>query len=694
MRCSKCHHYLGLIQNFCPKCGTVVTAEQKKRGLITFGIFVLLFLAFIPVIYYYTSDNAQLHKYSNLFNFGMIVFSALIATEIVAIIYWIMAKIVRLIKKQPVFGSMVVGVVLILVGMGFYLYGGRGPVTMPDNVGVISGAIFSNRSEAAPVAIEYPINKKGKTVRTLAYPGEINLFVKKGTSLATVENIVKQYNGKILTQIPKLGFYMIGVDAGSEASIIQKLINNQGTILLSAVPNLVVHGSAVVDLSGTGKTNPREIVTALISTPDPNAKVIVAQLDNFVPLTKKDNNTVNIKNYDSFGSSNSHGAKVYDAMKSVLGNTPVMQVHVGGWPCDRMPAEYCSSAERTVNALAATIAGAEINGQKVTVNLSYNAAPQTTDPKEFAAANLPNSWAAAQWQGYEEQLYGVLKSSDWAKNGKVILNQSAGNGVKLVDKDGNVLDSDRLNVSGPINNLKQKYPEIQGAVGFYGALNAKTGALEEYSNYGTGVTFVKLLPNSPPGTSFAAPLATAVGFKTWTAHDFGPNVINDAVRATARKTAEFQNFDAVTKAWFYRYVENLEENRVNAAALEKKLNESTKKLIEVQSQEQADQSAGSPSANPFSLFGIGEPVIPEPPPVDINDIGGQQSLISDCERWGPRVGETCDTAKQPIPPPPVIAPLVPSGSGGISPPPNFDIDNMDVSGQTTDPCRWGGPGCP
>lgn len=568
----------------------------------------------------------------------------------------------------------------------YYCFGGYWSKTMPNNVGLISGAIFHNQLELMPVVIEYPINKKGKTISASAYPGQINLFFKKDTALATVESIIKQYGGKILTQIPKLGFYMMEVEKGSEATIIRKLLNEQESILLSATPNFEVQGSAVVDLSGTGKINPREIVTALISTPDPNAKVIVAQLDNFVPLSKNDKNIVNSKNYGSFGSPDSHGAKVYEAMKSVIGNTPVMQVHVGGWPCDRMPSDYCSSAERTVNALAATVAGAEINGQKVAINLSYNAAPKTTDPEKFDAANLPNSWAAAQWQGYEEQLYNVLKSSDWAKKGNVILNQSAGNGIKLVDKDGEVIDSKGLNVSGPISNLKQKYSEVHGAVTFSGALNAKTGDLEEYSNFGTGVSFVRLLPNSPPGTSFAAPLSTAVGFKTWTKYDdYKPNIINDAVRAYARKTAEFYKLDATTKAWFYRYVENLEENQINANALEKKLDASTKKLIDIQSQEKAGQSAGSPS---FDL----NPQVPKPPDPWLYDTDHDGIMTTEEEKRYLKDLQG-DTPIYSLPP--VIKPIdfSHSSGGGVSPAPIIDLERDTSAQQTQDPCRWGGPGC-
>lgn len=543
------------------------------------------------------------------------------------------------------------------------------PQTFSDDAGMLEGAFFSDKSESETVMITYT-DKKGNERAAYAYPGEINIFVEKETELAAVVDVVERHSGKILSQIPEIGFYMVRVIKGSEAETIQKLLD-ENEIVLSAAPNLVVQGS-MVDLSGTGKADPGDIVTALISTPDPNAKVIIAQLDNFVPLGNSSN--VNSRNYGSFGSEDSHGYQVYNTIKSVVGEEPIMPVHVGGWPCDRMPSALCSSSERTVNALAATVAGAEINGQKVNINLSYNVVPKTTDPAEFATADDPrsNSWATSRWQGYEEQLYGVLRASDWAKGGNVVLNQSAGNGVNLVDEDGRVIDTKGMDLSNPIKDLKQKYPEVNSYVNFAGALDFDTGEIKPYSNFGTGVTYVKIKPGSPEGTSFAAPILTGVGYMGWDQnYEYGPDIINNAVRQFAVKTANSYKLDEVSKAWFYRYVENLEENQINANALEKRLDTTTQRLIEEQSKEN---------------FGTA---------------------------------------------PPVLAPLVPSGNGGLSPAPNINIDDMDVSdtqsnspswdqpqnfpeivipeppdpwavdldnidttgGQTTDPCRWGGPGC-
>jgi hypothetical protein len=122
MRCLKCGKYLRLIQKFCPKCGTAVTAEQKKKALITFGIWVLLFLLFLPVVYYFSTKNPQLQGYSNLYIFSVAAFLSLVAVEIIALIYWIIASIVRFIIRQPIFGSIVVGAIFIVIGFGVYFY--------------------------------------------------------------------------------------------------------------------------------------------------------------------------------------------------------------------------------------------------------------------------------------------------------------------------------------------------------------------------------------------------------------------------------------------------------------------------------------------------------------------------------------------------------------------------------------------
>ena len=678
MLCPKCKKTIPMFSKFCPKCGTEakLTIANKRdwraTKIINWGLILsVLIMITTIVIAVAIKDKSDQEPYRTAFVivfticlvvFGLSLLAALIKPLIIKI---------GSIDEHPAKGStalfvLVCFIVLLCWGGYKFVIEISKPKPFPDSAGLLAGAILYSEKEPAPVTITYT-NEKGQSVSALAYPGEINIFVKTQTTTSTaVADMIKPYNGTILSQIPKLGFYIIGVEDGKEAETIKDLLKNQKKLVLSAAPNVVVQGSAVVDLSGTGKTDPGTVFPALISSPDPKAKIIVAQLDNFVPLASSDKNKVNVKNYENFGSPDSHGAQVLNAMKPIIGNTPVMQVHVGGWPCS-MPSDLCSSAGHTVNALAAVVAGAEMNGQKVDVNLSYSLSPRTTDPDKFTTARLAktNSWATDQWKSYEDQLYNVLNNSEWAKKGNVILNQSAGNGAQLVDADGQVLKSVGMNVTNALNDLKQKYPKIQGAVNLVAALDNKTGQLAWYSNFGTGVTEVKLSPNSPDGTSFAAPLITGASLNAWKQVEFGPNVVNTAVRNFAKQTADFYNFDAKTKKQFYSYVEYFEEVQKGKAAEEKLRQEDMKTLIELNAKHSAENPPDDPCApdlntgevdeclclgicggvSPSIKPDIGVPLtIPEPPPVDINSVDVGQQTISDCERWGglvdSKTGET------------------------------------------------------
>lgn len=126
MHCSKCNRYLGIIKKFCPKCGTVVTPEQKKKGLITFGIWVLLFVLLTPIIYFlvekYDPYVQDVQKYSHFKVFLISAFFSLIAVEIFAFFYWIFVSIVRFVRRQPILGSIIIGAVVVLAGFAGYVY--------------------------------------------------------------------------------------------------------------------------------------------------------------------------------------------------------------------------------------------------------------------------------------------------------------------------------------------------------------------------------------------------------------------------------------------------------------------------------------------------------------------------------------------------------------------------------------------
>ncbi|MBN2096806.1 hypothetical protein JW752_05455 [Candidatus Peregrinibacteria bacterium] len=123
MRCEKCNRYLGIFQRFCPKCGKAVTPKQRKKSLITFTIWVVLFLLFTAALYFILKNDVTFSEdFSNLHTFFISAFISLVLVELIVITYWIIMALARLIIRQPVFGSILLVIILAFGGLGYYAY--------------------------------------------------------------------------------------------------------------------------------------------------------------------------------------------------------------------------------------------------------------------------------------------------------------------------------------------------------------------------------------------------------------------------------------------------------------------------------------------------------------------------------------------------------------------------------------------
>jgi hypothetical protein len=91
-----------------------------------------------------------------------------------------------------------------------------------------------------PTHISYT-NSNGESVSTPAYPGQVEVFFKSSITALDAENLIKANNGKILGQLPMLGYYLVGVAPGSEGSFITTMFNDNQ--VSSALPNLPVSAS-------------------------------------------------------------------------------------------------------------------------------------------------------------------------------------------------------------------------------------------------------------------------------------------------------------------------------------------------------------------------------------------------------------------------------------------------------------------
>lgn len=367
-------------------------------------------------------------------------------------------------------------------------------IAKEGNRNLLYGATFFTGARPQPIEVTFP-DEAGQAVAVMAYPGQIILAVAPDTSLMEARALLRTFGGRLIARIPLLGIYLVEVPAGAEATVIANARANPK--VTHASPNLVLEAAETppVDLTDKG-VNPAGMVPALISGTTLSQKIIMAQLDNFL--------------------TSSHGEDVRTTRESITGSADSLRIHIGGLPCGRMPAALCSSSDQSLNGLAAIIAGAELNQQKVTINLSWGPVPpQTTNEAQFTAtgASGANAWALPAFETYYRQLMTVLQASEWAQAGNVLVNKSAGNGVVLV-KAGAAAGNGGVDLNAALDRLATQYPDVMGkSMVFCGAL-AGNGSRAAYSNFGRAVIFAPVAA-SKPGTSFAAPQCWGASYNAW-----------------------------------------------------------------------------------------------------------------------------------------------------------------------------------
>lgn len=395
-----------------------------------------------------------------------------------------------------------------------------------DDSEIFDEAIFYNGARPEPQNVTFT-DANNNSVTVLAYPGEIYLAVTPQTDIDDVQTIVQQFGGTILGQIPELGIYLIQVTVGNEATFISSVRTNSIVLYVSPNPVLIMKASTLVDLSDTGKTDPGDLVVALISSPDPTADVILAQLE---------------------GANTDHRSVVEDELDLITGPKNKLQVNIET-SCGSLPFE-CSSGDAMARGLAAVIAGAEMNKQKVAVNMSYGPVYRAENQTDYndnskALASLEASWKA---------ILSPLAASEWAKQGNVFLGIAAGNqDVQLYNWNSstnkyelqNARPIDKTNVFNNLRSNPLLGQVMQNNLIFCGALwnsalfNAadgdvvqSDGELAQYSSYGTGAIFGT--PHYEKGTSFVAPQCTGAAYNAWTAYpDLKSGQIEQAMATAA-----------------------------------------------------------------------------------------------------------------------------------------------------------------
>jgi len=113
--------------------------------------------------------------------------------------------------------------------------------------GLLEGAIDYTGPYPEPDTVSYMDN--GQTVDVLAYPGQVLVFFKTPISETDAQELIEAAGGTILAKIPKVGYYLVGVDVGAEAEFISA-ISTDSRVSLAAPHMIGVRGSGAILLEG------------------------------------------------------------------------------------------------------------------------------------------------------------------------------------------------------------------------------------------------------------------------------------------------------------------------------------------------------------------------------------------------------------------------------------------------------------
>jgi hypothetical protein len=274
-----------------------------------------------------------------------------------------------------------------------------------------------------PQIVSYT-RKSGGSAQTLAYPGQIELYVSPGTSFAAVRTLVEANGGTVIGQMPSVGYYLAGIAPGSEQTFTAAVYANAGVLL--AVPNIVL-GSAAVDLSdrlGPGGELP---LAPLIGT-QVGTGVSLGIIDNFSYPSLPTNTAGTI----------SHGAGVQYVATQGTGAGALINVGIPGSPFlagDRMQIMHAIQAAPGTD--------------RVVINISAESGAST-----YATYTGPGGQAL-----FLERYVQQLASLQPDVLARTVLVVAAGNGIPDVG------EPNGMDLAATLRDLHARYPSVFPADG-------------------------------------------------------------------------------------------------------------------------------------------------------------------------------------------------------------------------------------
>lgn len=106
-----------------------------------------------------------------------------------------------------------------------------------DATGILEGATNYTGSYPAPGLVSFTTSD-GRSLQVHAFPGQVQVFAQPAADQSAIVAGMRSRGATVLSTVPILGYYLVGVAGGTEASFIASVRAAAG--VLDATPNLVV----------------------------------------------------------------------------------------------------------------------------------------------------------------------------------------------------------------------------------------------------------------------------------------------------------------------------------------------------------------------------------------------------------------------------------------------------------------------
>jgi hypothetical protein len=356
---------------------------------------------------------------------------------------------------------------------------------------MFSEATFYSGQEPSPEIVRYT-DQDGKPTSMLAYPNQAVLLVTEDTPLDKVSVLISDNGGTIISQIPRLGVYLVQVND------VQNFISSasQSSFVDYVGPNAIIvpyqqqaQGS---NLQYYNMQFPEDRKN--VKSPDPTAKVLLVQIDDYVVGT-------------SF--CGPHGVCVSHESAPEGTGISVLHLQTNFYP-DNIAAN-----------MRAAIEIAKANNQKLVINLSFGV--KTTNDEGNVIVDNPTQTVEDDTKFYLRN----IMNDQYFKDGNVVIAKSAGNNKLDLSQETDNLGNDPQYKDAFKNIIKTGEVEDDNSLSEY--VGGTT------SNYGKGIVYATASPDCGSGTSCST-YATATNMAyLWSLHynDLKGDQIVDITRQSA-----------------------------------------------------------------------------------------------------------------------------------------------------------------